>query len=320
MKAFKDNPSANSLGKALTEEELGEAVSKSGFPLQTIVAEKLEKEFWVQEEWSFIDKDTGALRALDIHGTKELWDFKGKQPHVRPGIEILVECKRSLWPYVFFLTNRNMRLLDFPLNVGLRKDSVVLKTDDDRSSWSETIPSVLSLAEENFAWRSAPVSMSFGKCIKQNSKTELVGEPFQELVLPLTKAMHHVADTHAVKQDASYYDCLLILGVGVLDAPMVGVAIKDEKPEINLIPWVRVMRHETSASGERWWQRETMVAIDVIHKDFLESYINDHLLPFAKVFGKRVLSHQKELQSCEGFASGLGKDSWSNLEKRLRPR
>jgi hypothetical protein len=65
---------------------------------------------------------------------------------------------------------------------------------------------------------------------------------------------------------------------------MVGVQVEATSEELTLLPWVRVLRHQTE-KREHW---ENIAAIDVVHKDFFATYIELHVLPFAKDFAKQA--------------------------------
>lgn len=96
MKEAQGNPKTNAIGAGITDEDVLVAIKKSGYPLQTIIASNLRPEFQVQEEWSYIDRDTDDLRTIDILAQRDLYDIKKKQPRVRPQLALLVECKQSL--------------------------------------------------------------------------------------------------------------------------------------------------------------------------------------------------------------------------------
>src|SRR5665647_858773 len=120
MNQATDNPAANQLGPGLTDDQVRIAVERSGYPLQTIVGNLLRskpyfkgEEFRVQDEWCFVDRDTQELRTIDLFAELRLHDWD-PQPRVRPQLNLLIECKQSLLPYVFFQTNAAPRLFDFP--------------------------------------------------------------------------------------------------------------------------------------------------------------------------------------------------------------
>jgi hypothetical protein len=272
----------------------------------------------VQEEWSFVDRDSGDLRALDIYAYMHLYDWKTKT-RVRPQLDILIECKQSDLPYMFFTTVGKTRLPDFPRIGGLRQHEVVITTNDDPSSWTFSVIKALGLDSHPFQ-TAPPFCHTFSKCVRKGKDLELSGsDAYNGLVLPLTKAVQHFIVAERPGETAVYFDAHLVVGIGVLDAPMVSVEVKNGTPELTLIPWVRVLRHEYVDAGG-WWQRNKMRVIDVVHKDFLSEYLEQHLLHFAEQFRKLAIKYNEELATGKAFAIGMGGDSWSRIEERPVPR
>lgn len=116
MKETPENPEANQLIAGVSPERLEQAVRLSGYPLQRVVAEELLRRFRVTEEWSYNDSATKEHRTLDvlaflaIQESEKLWI----------NAALLVECKRSELPYVFFQAVAPILPYDFPAVVGLR--------------------------------------------------------------------------------------------------------------------------------------------------------------------------------------------------------
>lgn len=318
MENVLNNPPTNKLGSGLTEASLLAAVSKSGYPLQTTVANSLRPHFpYLQQEWSYADENRQEVRTIDILAEKGLWDIKQEQPRVRPTLDLLIECKKSELPYVFFLSSSKPWVRHFPLVAGLLHDSLTLVTDDDASSYVMPVLHALGLDSHPFITKEAEYCMSFSKCARKGKGLELTGtESFHGLVLPILKAMRYFQVSESPPRSFRYFDCHLVIGVGVLDAPMVGVRVVAQSHDLVLLPWVRVVRHETDKTAD-WLQRTKLFAIDVVHKDFFQNYVNEHVLPFARRFSELVLKHQKVLASGKGFASGFGKDGLHNIEQRL---
>jgi hypothetical protein len=151
MKQHPNNPTANQLSAELSETAVSNAVEKSGYPLQTVVADILRKKLYgVQEEWSYIDRDTKELRTIDILAEKLLFNFEEGQPRVRPTLDLLIECKHSIMPYLFFLSPAKPLLFEFPSIAGLAKYSVTITTDDDGSTWTLSIINALGLEQHPF--------------------------------------------------------------------------------------------------------------------------------------------------------------------------
>ncbi|MGC2194072.1 MAG: hypothetical protein WA628_05310 [Terriglobales bacterium] len=320
MKIAEKNPKTNQLGQGIDEAQVYAAIEKSGYPLQTRVAEILRPSFEVQEEWCYVDRDTRELRSIDLRAWRILHGWE-PQPRVRPHVDLLVECKQSQLPYVFFLSpGKPHMIVDFPVIAGLRNDQITISTDDDASRWNLTVINTLSLSAD--AFRQEPVHCNtFSKCVRKGPNIELSGvDAYSSLILPLIKALQHFEVAETAVQTAWYFDAHLLVALGVLDAPMISSAVDDDgKTTLTLLPWVRVLRHEYSDKAERW-DKNRVRAVDIVHKDFLGTYLKTHLLPFAERFSERVLRHPTELATSKGFIAGMGADWHTNLEARLHSR
>lgn len=319
MKESKNNPSSNKLNPGISESDIDKAIIKSGYPLQTIVADVLRKEFYVQEEWSFLDTKTKEIRAIDILAEKRLYEFDKEQPRVRPTLNLIIECKQSELPYTFFLSPENRFTQDYPLIAGLFQKDISVSTDDTPSTWSLSIKHALGFDEHEF-FKTPPTCMTFSKCVRKGANITLSGtDGYQNLILPIISSMHDFSEAEKPPSTAMYFDGHLTFGIGVVDAPMIGVKVNSSGHEQELLPWVRVYRHE-SYEHEDHWKRKKLYAIDIIHKDFLHEFIEKHLLPFSREFAGKIIKHDKVISSGKGFASGMEKNPFKDLEQRLEPR
>jgi hypothetical protein len=318
MNHHQDNPAGNQLRAGIAMDQLRIAVEKSGYPLQTEVNELLRPSFSAQEEWCYVDRDSGELRSIDIRADMCLHSWDDPQPRVRPQLTLLVECKQSQLPYVFFESTAPQALHDHPKIHGLHKPTITISSDDDPSTWTLTIIHALDLAEHPF--QKAPIYCStFSKVVRKGTDIELSGtDAYSGLVLPLIKSLEHLSSAERPPKTAWYFDAHLSVAVGVLDAPMVVARRQKGDTGLELVPWVRILRHEYSANGE-FGERDRVWAIDIVHKDYLDGYITTHLVPFAKDFAARVLAHTTEIATGHAFAAGMGADCWQGFESRLRP-
>lgn len=319
MEVAPNNPPTNKLGSGLTDAEILAAVSQSGYPLQLIVANLLRPQFHIHEEWSYVDKDTHEPRTIDILAEKWLWDINQEQPRVRPTLDLLVECKQSALPYVFFLSSSKPPVPNFPLLAGLFRDTLTITTDDSPSTWELPVLHALELDSHPFI-KESEYCFLFTKCVRKGKKVELSGsEPFHELVLPILKAMHHFQTAESPTKTSQYFDCHLVIGIVILDAPMVGVLVSEQNRNLTLLPWARVVRHESKEIPD-WFHKTRLFAIDIVHKDFLQYYLDKHVFPFAQEFSRLVIKHQQILASGKAFAKGMQKYWSKNIEQRLEPR
>lgn len=320
MEVAPNNPPTNKLGSGLTDADIRAAVSQSGYPLQMIVANLLRPQsYHVHEEWSYVDKDTHEVRTIDILAEKLLWDIDHGQPRVRPTLDLLIECKQSALPYVFFLSSSKPWVPQFPLLAGLFRHTLTITTDDDPSTWELPLLHALQLDSHPFV-KEPEYCFLFTKCVRHGKKLEFSGsEPFHELVLPVLKAMHYFQTAESPPKTALYFDCHLAIGMVVLDAPMIGVLVSEQKRNLTLLPWVRVVRHESEEIPD-WLHETRLFAIDIVHKDFLQDYLDKHISPFAQEFSRLAIKHQQVLACGEAFATGMEKYWSHNIEQRLKPR
>jgi hypothetical protein len=318
MDSTQDNPIANTFGSGVTDVMVEQAIRSSGYPLQLIVAQALSKDFSLTEEWSFVDAETGTARTIDLVATRHLFEWKEPQPRVRPALNLVIECKQSDLPYVFFLSGNCHWIPDFPIISGLKDKHIVLTSDDDPSSWTYRPLEVLGLNGHRFLTESVPFCMTFSKCVRKSSELVLSGsDAYQSLVFPILKASQYFDKMQKPPSTAFYFDCEIVIGLGILDAPMVGVRLTDSGTTTELLPWVRVVRHEP-LEGHNRHDSSQLLGIDIVHKDYLGTYINQHVMPFANEFSRLVLKHPDPLADAQGFVSGMGANSWTDIEPRLQ--
>jgi hypothetical protein len=280
--------------------------------LQTVVGRHLRVASFpdVQQEWSYVDRDSGNARTLDVIAYKPFFEeplsWRAPEGRVDANLAVLIECKQSRLPYVFFLSAYKPSLRDFPAVAGM--PPVMIRKDSGVSTYSQHPAIALSLDRHPFV-SNATWCAAFAKCLRKGKELELSGsEPFNNLVLPLSKALDYFVKVRKVgsPDPRNNYDyvCTLALALGVLDAPMVGVRVTEEGNEAMLLPWVRVVRHETRQLEGSGRSEDKVTAVDVIHKNFLKSYLDDHLLPFAESFSYTIDDHKESIRTGQG--QGIG--------------
>jgi hypothetical protein len=316
MKGSKDNPRSNHLNPGITDIDVETAIKKSDYPLQTIIANKLRESFYCQEKWSFVDNKINENRSIDIMAQMNLYDYNN-QPRVRPILNLLIECKQSELPYVFFLTPEIIRTFQYPYICGLPKRNITVFTDDDPSSWSLPIIDAFDLTEDVYKIGSVPNSMTFSKCARQGKEIELSGnESYQSLVQPLLRSLQYFEKYVTPPKTAYYFDCHLPFTIGVLDSPMIGVTINEKSHTSKLIPWVRLYKYE-SFDSENSNDRSKLFAVDIVHKDYFDTYINSKLIPFVSKFSILILKHAEIIAKGKAFAKNMEENPWTDIEPRL---
>jgi hypothetical protein len=201
---------------------------------------------------------------------------------------LLIECKRSKSPYVFSQRVTSAPIPTFPSVPGC--PSVVVVVGSMHSTMKPFF--VMGLHQLPFVASPPAVCASFSKAQRgSNKKIDLSGsDPSNTLILPLVKAhdgARHIYDPNGYSRAEPFHPTLL-LSVSVLDAPMVLVTHPTQVSCPLLTPWVRVVRQEViteRGTGDKF----RYYVIDAVHIDSFDSYIQDHLLPFAEVFAERAI-------------------------------
>jgi hypothetical protein len=296
------NPAGNKLGPGINEPNLIRAIETSGYPLQGVVADKLKSTFGVTEEWGYIDRDTQEHRSLDVFAFKKLL----ADGDVQPSLVLLIECKRSIHPYIFFKNVVDREIPRFPQIAGLTRNAITIHESSGKRLSETSGMAVLGLAELPFVRPGPPHCSAFTMAIAQGDKVTVSGtDPFNSVILPLVKAMDHATSLYKAEPNPTRLYPTLILGLSVLDAPILVVNSPREASTPVLMPWVRVRRQEAQPDRDRI--KYMHYAVDLVHVDFFDEFIADHLTPFADEFVSRV-----KKQSTILFKSGTVEllDNW----------
>jgi hypothetical protein len=323
MKAASENPTSNQLPAGLEGIDIEAAVDASGYPLQTSVASDLLSKFdLVQPEWAYTDSDTGQIRTLDVLAQKRLYSTEQGQLYLRPELALLIECKQSEMPYVFFSLDKPPPGARHALTVaGLRHEKLTITTDDDPSSWTFPVLHALELDQDDFISNPPIAAAAMSKLARRGNKLELSGaNAYSSLVLPLVKSLQDFQERQKPTDTAVYFDVSLPIALALVDGPLVSVGVLPGRTTYELVPWVRLYRHDVNLEAKHPVDRDELYALDVVHRDWFHTYLDGHVFPFAKRFGELALMHHKELASGKAFASGLGAGDIARIEQRIRPR
>jgi hypothetical protein len=125
------------------------------------------------------------------------------------------------------------------------------------------------------------------KLARRNKGVELSGaDPYASLVLPLTKGLKNFLERQRPPETAVYFDATLALAVAVVDGPMVAARVRPDTVDYEFVPWVRLYRHDINESAAHRHERDQLYAIDVVHRDWLDSYVDEHVRPFATKYSE----------------------------------
>lgn len=310
MRSATSNPAGNTIPQGLKEGALINAIATSGYPLQGIVARRLQKDFKVIEEWDFIDDAKDEHRNLDLLAIKRL----GNTPQELGSVSLLVECKRSRHPFVFFKKVTGVGPPRFPVIAGVPGEAVNVNETNGKNRGIELAPATaLGIDLDAFVTSGPPTCATMTRATPNGDKVELSGaESFRELVLPLIKALRYSQRLYKKSSMPAYPVMLLCLAI--LDAPMVLVEDPETAADPVLCPWIRFERREPNPDKYSW-TKTRFYGIDVVHAAFLDTYISNHILPYVSLFQERLGTHGPLLNG-HGAIDTIDDYKWERLTVR----
>jgi len=207
MRTSPENPTNNQIPAGVDLAELTASIELSGYPLQGIVASKLSSSFGVTEEWGYIDRDTQEHRNLDIFAYHSLADDLNLP--VQPSLVLLIECKRSRFPYIFFQRTTNQPIRHFPAIAGLPYGRVQIYEQNGNRMREEIGAVALGLNRHSFVDAGPPTCSAFCRANLNGKKVDLSGsETYNSIVLPLGKALDHAYQLYkAQEKTAKLFRC-----------------------------------------------------------------------------------------------------------------
>lgn len=316
VRVAEGNPPENVLGPNAEAEQVIEGLKASGYPLEGVVCRAMIDHFdMVVPEWGFVDSETNKHRSLDVFGSKEV----ARSEAVEATVVLLVECKRSDLPYVFFRdVTPTTTVRGFPRSCGLQRSVVRVHERHGNRSVEWPVAAAFDLTAHPFI-TAVPVCSAFARAEPKTKKAFRFSgaDTFRRVVLPLARATDHAAAMFQPHRNAVPIRPKAVVSVAVLDAPMLLVEDPERPGDPVMTPWVRVRRQE-ARSQERSYDMYAWYGIDVVHTAFFETYLESHLLPYASDFGNALVTnsdivlHGGEVEDIKDF-------EWASVTRRVDP-
>ena len=304
----------------MSAESLSQSIAESGYPFQTVAAAALKREgFEVTEEWAYIDAESGQRRCMDLVAERNV---SGVPYATQVGqstltLSLIAECKRSRAPFVFFESVNPLPANCFPVVTGLGAGFVELLPPPEpsvkgkrpalTSSWHEVPVNQLLRGDETEFVKEPRMIATMSKAASNGKRVTLRGdEAYNDLLLPLTKAATFYRSRFwAYRSAGELHDVRLAVPVAILDAPMVVVGKrKGSKPRP--ANWLRVVVHSADEETPRW-EPLGFEVIDIVHSDFLETYLKSYAVPCAMELWERQVKLHEIVVGGRAFVEGLQK-------------
>jgi hypothetical protein len=279
----------------ISNEEILKILKTSGYPLEQEVASSLQKIEWSPVlNYAYTDVETDSSREIDVLCERSFWEIrhnqslKAKQEQVqhkkwvtieqkvRVNAELLVECKKTKSPLVFFC--REKQAYDFfPSQSdnliqwsGVRSE-IVVKPINELSVHSYSIGQFLRFGILSHYSKAKEVSSQFCKIHKEGKKFKADhGEIYQSFVVPLVKAVEWQKRLHPYR-GTPYQDLFLYYPIIVAEGTL--LKVNPECNEIAETNHVELLRRYYSGKVTGCYR------IDVVSKDYFSDFVEKIVTP-----------------------------------------
>jgi len=304
--------------------EFTRAVAGSGYPLQMYAARVLKDlGFWVQEEWAYTDRDGGLRRAIDMFAGRAGEPCESPAGRSTVSVELLIECKQSRHPFVFFEAINPPSQSDHPspiCNPGQFQLYPHSGSNGVGGSWFREVSlgTALDIPDLPFI-ASTAIAASMSIARPHGKKIAMSGdEAYRELLLPLTKATgEHRA--LRMKQRSSRGEPQVIevpFSIALLDAPMFLVKAADLNPVP--IERLRMFVRDPIDPDARFWSLPRVHFVEVVQKSEFARFLSEELSEFMRDYEERVTAHHQIVLSGEARVECMIRNE--RLVGPVRPR
>jgi hypothetical protein len=255
-----------------TEEEIVEALARSGYLMEQEVAQLLDEEgYYTTPNEGFIDPDTGEAREYDLHAINAARIAHGRSEVLWP--VLLIECKQSESPLVLLTHDRALAGLwptcDFEKHWSGMPARIYSEAPDDEG---EPVCRYLDLSRRHHYWTCKRLSTQFAQLFpKGQAWVAKHGDVYDGAIIPLIKALRHETEKHQQACQPSREDTASNLQIYYLillwRGPMYEYHIGGDKASLTAAEHVNLVRRYRSRTIDGEFH------IDVVAEPHLPSFL-----------------------------------------------
>lgn len=262
-----------------TAEEIAEAVSRTGYPLQRRVAAEMRALFpnpdgqevkWfgsVSTEVPYVDSDSDVSRTSDLI----IQIFLGRSTKVEFSLRLIVECKSSQHAFVFFPDEAS-----FDANIAHLSGvaPIIVHFTEGKTTRVRDGEDVIGLDFHPFS-RPDHVARLFTQ-FRRNGRKQLESsseDVYRNVILPLSKATDYWIRPAPI-EGWPVRPVTLVVAAVVVDAPLFISNGYADSLTVESAKRVRLHREWVEDGAGR------SQSFDFVHVDALTEYITDDIIPF----------------------------------------
>lgn len=269
-----------------TNDQILGALEGSGFLFEQEVATTLESYgFHVETSWPYLDPDTKKSREIDLRAIKNYLQDENNKLQVF--VELLVECKDSRSPLVFFERRKNKRELEASSPKEYIFPKKTYRQILSENSYREVPAFVhLDLAPTHYYFQDSNKATQFTKIVRKGSNWVANHDGiYDSLFLPMAKVLEtRIKSIPKTHRPGEWCTVWLYFPVVVIRDHLISLSGNSENHE--LIPKGRIsfVRNLDSDSLQGSY------LVDFVTSEYLERYLDKDVGVFAKAVSDLALS------------------------------
>lgn len=262
----------DSLKKSILKE-----LAKTGYPTEILAARELQSDDWgIIHNPAYIDERDHASREYDIRAFKR-WEVQSATTEFYIGVSLLVECKKSEKPWVFFTTPES----DFLHRQGeYIKGCSGQKRIIRSKHYSEAYVADDELAEFHHYFQSGHLARSYHEPFKGKERGDYSPMIFDAIMSCVKATLFHLSGRGFDKSLSLYYPVI------IFDGNLFSADVRStEDIELQEVPYLPLEFNYSLSNQMRRgspWEAQERFIIDIVHFSHLRKYLemqeNSHRL------------------------------------------
>ena len=250
------------------ENDILAELKKTGYPTEVVSSSILQQQGWgVTHNPSYRDDLEGSNREYDIRAYKSWKFFPGEEVSKSLDVFLLIECKKSEKPWVFFTTNESHSRLRLGSVLHTTVKWLFTNREKSQTRISDTL-----LRQCHHYFQNPRLARTFYEPFKKHEKSDVTAQTIYSAVISAIKAtIFHVQGEKERRSPTIYYPVIIFSG-------SLFEAIVLSQEDIQLLPSKHIQLSfnyimPADPSDDNIWASQKTFIVDIVH----ESYINDFL-------------------------------------------
>jgi len=249
------------------EKDILTELKKTGYPTEIISSSIIQQQGWrIIHNPSYLDDIEGCSREYDIRAYKE-WHYRIRTENKELGVFLIVECKKSEKPWVFFTTDES--------HSRTRLGDLLHTTENWLFSNRRNAQGRLSdelLREHHHYFRKPRLARTFYEPFKKQEKSDNSSQMIYSAVMSAIKAtLFHEQGDRGKRWSTIFYPIIIFSG-NLFEAVVSSTVDITLSAVDNLQLSFNYMLPLDPRSGSIWDSQKTFI-VDIVHESYLSQFL-----------------------------------------------